>query len=156
MGPTVAPAQDAGFTLVELLVVVAILSVLTVAATLSVATPAGGPSRDAARLQARYAALQDAAILSGRPQGLRLGPDGLASAHLLSDGTGWDLGRPLRWDGAASLTLDKGGATGGSGSPNILFLPSGQTTGFAVRFTRRNDVTLCRTDGWSGLACDTR
>jgi len=62
--------REAGFTLVELMVVLALLGLATAAVVLSLPPSGGGASVQATRFAARVAALRDAAVIDGRPHGL--------------------------------------------------------------------------------------
>lgn len=70
--------NDAGFTLVELMVVLAILAVMSAAVLVNMPDPRGDLRADAERLAARAGAARDAAIIEARPTALVLGPAGYA------------------------------------------------------------------------------
>lgn len=68
--------HQSGFTLVELMAVVAIIGVASAAVVLAMPDPRGDLRRDAERLAARASAARDAAIIEARPTALILGPAG--------------------------------------------------------------------------------
>lgn len=65
-----------GFTLVELMVVVALIGLLAGAVVLTVSSPGAGPNEAASRLAARLAAARDEAILTARPISAWVSPSG--------------------------------------------------------------------------------
>ncbi len=76
-----------GFTLVELMIVIAVMAVMAGAVAMTVGTPGGGPSAGAARFASRVAAARDEAIVSGRP----------ISAWVAASGYGFDRFQDGRW-----------------------------------------------------------
>lgn len=68
--------QRNGFTLVELMVTIAILAVAAGVVVLTVGSPGGGPREPAMRIATRIAAARDQAILTGRPMSIWLAPSG--------------------------------------------------------------------------------
>lgn len=65
-----------GFTLVEMLVVLAILGLAATALVLAVPATDDGLRRESSRLAARIAAARDLAVVEGRPVALWLAPSG--------------------------------------------------------------------------------
>jgi general secretion pathway protein H len=65
-----------GFTLVELLVVLAILALVSAAVVLAIPDPRGDLVSEAERFAARARAAQERAIMDNRPIALRVGPNG--------------------------------------------------------------------------------
>lgn len=65
-----------GFTLVELMVVVAVMGLLAGAVVLTVGAPGSGPTESATRFAVRLAAARDEAILTGRPISSWVSPSG--------------------------------------------------------------------------------
>jgi len=80
-----------GFTLVELMVVIAILAMAAGAVVLASGTAGGGPDEGAARFASRLAAARDEAIVSGRPLG----------AWASASGYGFERYRDGRWEAVA-------------------------------------------------------
>jgi general secretion pathway protein H len=91
--------REAGFTLVELVVAIAIIGIASAAILLAMPGPAEAVQREAARVAARAAAARDLAIISGR---------GVA---LVPSARGWTLrvGGPMpAAPGATTLQLADG------------------------------------------------
>ncbi|HET7816203.1 MAG TPA: GspH/FimT family pseudopilin [Sphingomicrobium sp.] len=95
-----------GFTLVELIVVIAVMALLTGAVVLTVASP-GGASDSATRFASRLAAARDEAVLSGRPVSAWVSPSGYGFDQLRGgrwqrmaerpfEGADWDKGTAVR------------------------------------------------------------
>ena len=136
-----------GFTLVELLAVAAILTLVVAGATLAVgrAVPV---SSDPARLSDRFGQARALAVTGQTVLGLVIEAEGLRAATRHE--TGWRLGPVEPWQGAV-LRVTPADAV--DGTPAVVFLPTGQTTAFAVTFDGPRGVIRCETDGWTGLRC---
>jgi general secretion pathway protein H len=124
-GPVRPDHQSRGFTLVELMVV---LAVLALAATVVILTMPGNTARvsnEADRLAARIAALRDLAIVEGRPMALVISPSGYGFERRAN--AGWE-GLPGRgfarhdWPPEVRLTQPAGGEL-----LRIAFDPVGMT-----------------------------
>ncbi len=104
MTPTSATGTDravrSGFSLIELMVVVALIGLMATAVALTLPDPRGRLEDEAARLTARLALARDEAVLTGRATAVRI--DGGGYAFLgLRDG-GWTTletppFRPVTW-----------------------------------------------------------
>jgi general secretion pathway protein H len=134
----------AGFTLIEILVVIVIVGVIALAVTLNIAT-AGGErqlAREAERLRALVNHACDQAELSGREIGIRVAADGFSFLQLGFDG--WQANesraelRPRRWEtGIAADLLRDGKAIRLDGPadnvPQIVCFSSGELSPFLLR-----------------------
>lgn len=141
--------RAAGFSLIELLVVIAVLAVLAVGVTLSVGRR--GEQGDMAWFHEAWRT-QAALAIEGRDmRGLRIGPTGLQVVARRMGGAGpeWqDMGKPRAWSGRVALATVRAVP---SGEPEIVFLPSGQSSAFSLGFSGGGG--RCESDGWTGLTC---
>ena len=103
-----------GFTLVELMVVIAIMGLLAGAVVMTVGTPGGGPAESATRFAGRLAAARDQAILTGRPISVWVSPSGYGFEQFRGshweelrdkpfDGGNWDSGTEIAGGSAAAV-----------------------------------------------------
>ena len=163
-----------GFTLIELIVVVSIISVLALALGLST-TPVvernrpGSATHSAAALAGAVAAARERAFHQRRPAGLLPQPQGWAIIARAADGEGWvppDGDGPRhegQFAGAVEWQIDGARHFPGTIAPDpdtappILFLPDGRATAFRVTLTGRRGATqICATDGLEPLTCRAR
>lgn len=77
-----------GFTLVELMVVIAVMGLVAAVVVMTAGMPGGGPADSATRFAGRLAAARDQAILTGQP----------VSAWATSSGYGFDRFRGGHWE----------------------------------------------------------
>lgn len=138
---------QAGVTLIELVVVVAVMASLAAGVSLMVGRGAGPEDGDLSRFVRTYEQNRNLAVLERQMRGLFLEPAGSRQA-LKQDGSWGDPGRLQRWSGRVSHLIE--GTRPDPNVPDILFLPSGQTSAFVITFGARQ----CRSDGWTGLRCD--
>lgn len=157
MGRELSPAdaarpQEAGFTLIELMVVVAIVATLALGVALSAGRVGQGGEGDLARFRSGFALNRALAIEGREMRGLNLGPKGMQVMvwRLAAEGGGWQpLGAPLPWRGRVAFAARR---PGGGDAPDLVFLPNGRSTGFSIRFDG-DDSGRCESDGWAGLTC---
>ncbi|MCC6303855.1 MAG: GspH/FimT family pseudopilin [Rhodobacteraceae bacterium] len=149
-----------GFTLVELVVVVAVLAVLATAVTLTGGfARAGGAAEAAGAAFARaVAAARDRALARGEATGL--GPLALGWQVMAPDGKGgWAaLGPPGRAPGVAWTVAGvalRPAPDADPAPPAILFLPDGRGTPFTLAIADGRAQLSCRTDGWEAPQCTT-
>ncbi|MEZ5714079.1 MAG: prepilin-type N-terminal cleavage/methylation domain-containing protein [Paracoccaceae bacterium] len=144
--------REAGFTLIELMVVVAILSTLALGVALSAGRGGSRGESDLARFRAGFDLARALAIEGNEMRGLTLGPKGMQALvwRLGAEGGVWtELGGPQPWRGRVAFAPRQPGR---AGEPDLVFLPNGRSTGFSVRFDG-DDSGSCESDGWAGLTC---
>lgn len=79
--PRPGAAWERGFTLVELIVVITIMSLLAAAAVLAIPRSAGGLRAEAEQFAARAKSAGEAALINSRAMSLRIDPAGYAVAR---------------------------------------------------------------------------
>lgn len=154
----------AGFSLIELVIVVTIVSVLALTVTLGFATQGrltgtreATPARAAAALEAAVTRARDLAILARAPAGLRPDDDGWEILRREEDGWrrigGGALPDASEWHvdgrriGGPLTTHETGDA------PPVRFLPDGRSTPFELRLGPRGAAHRCATSGPEPLEC---
>jgi len=149
MEPAVTPMPeqpaDAGVTLIELVVVVAVMATLVLGVTLT--RRAGSRDGDLVAFRNAYDQARSLAVHGQIRRGIALSAKGRRLAQWR--GADWQISEQLQpWQGRVSYHVE--GPQVAQGAPDILFLPNGQTSVFSIQFDRIN----CRSDGWTGLICD--
>lgn len=143
-------SPERGVTLLELLLVVAVLSVLLVGLGLSTGRGANPMQNDRTRFEEQFNIARMLAVQGGLRHGVMIEADGLRHADFGTDG--WRISDTLlRWRGRIAHRVVQGG--GGLGEPTLVFLPNGQTTAFIISFEDGRGITQCSSDGWAGLVC---
>lgn len=152
-GPKAEPRADEGMTLVELLVVVTVVSVLAVGAVMT----AGRSSRatvaqDMTHFVSTWQLVSDIAVQSRIPHGLRVTDKGLQIMQL--DATGWRTRGAMRnWNGRATFAGARRSGAATRTVPEVVFLPTGQSTPHSVSFSGAGPTLICQGDGWAVPTC---
>lgn len=142
-----------GFTLIELMVVVAVLSVLGVGAGLVASrSTKSAATADLHRFERQIQTARARAIQGRQLHGLIITARGFQPTVKTSEG--WDQSlREIRWRGAVTLQL--GTARQGPKSPHIVLLPDGRVSRFTLSFASNgNRRVVCHSDGTAGMSCD--
>ena len=113
-------AGRSGFTLVELLMTVAIIGLAAGAVVLAVPDPRPSVSQDAERFAARLSRAREEAVLTNRPVGVEATPTGYGFSTF--DGAGWS---PLTDGPFGSEAWSEGVSLSPAGSTRIVFDPTG-------------------------------
>jgi general secretion pathway protein H len=121
-------ARDQGFTLVELMVVLALLGLAAAAVVLTLPVSNGGAVAEATRFAARVAALRDRSVIEGRTHGLWVTASGYGFERRASgeDGPAWQPlndGRLSRDDWRRGTAVMANGAAQGRLSFDRVGLP---------------------------------
>lgn len=133
-----------GFTLVELMVVVAVIALLAGAVVMSMGSPSGGARETAARFATRLAAARDQAILTGQPISAWVSPSGYGF-HRLAEGYWQPMDeKPFNgddWAKGVELTVSEAQ----SGRQRVRFDSLGMVDApFEVRLGRDGRTALVR------------
>jgi len=157
----IAQGGEAGFTLLEMVVVVAVIATLSISATFAVSTRDHAEA-DVTRFAAAYVRLRDRAILGQSAQGIVIVPEGwqtLAPAPPDAEVEGWQavgivqkFRGEVRFEGADGPIFPR--EVPRAPEPDLLFLPDGQVTPFEVTFIANEQLNRCRSTGFAGLDCE--
>lgn len=139
-----------GFTLVELLMVVAIIGVAAGAVVLSVPDPRPSVAADAERFAARLSRARDEAVLSNRPVAVEMTPAGYG--FTVFDGADWS---PLDEGPFGSETWTAGTTVQPAVGPvRVVFDPTGVAEPVAVTLTRERQSRTIMIDGAGEVRID--
>ena len=143
----------AGFSLIELVVVVAVMSVLAVGASLMASRGDHSPGRsDLQRFQQQFETAHARAIQGRQQLGFEVTVQGFRLKH--HSETGWHPSAQLnRW--RSRVVLQSQTPRQSAQSPHIVLLPNGQTSAFTLSFSASGDAPrlICTSDGYSELSC---
>lgn len=138
--------RSAGFTLIELMVVISVLAVLTVSVSLGVNRPRTVQAQDWARFQAVHEGLRSQAVLGREVLGLAVNGEGWR--RLRREGGGWaEDGAGAAWRGAVTVQEPFDPRT------PLVFLPGGRGTKLRLRFEDGGRAVICESDGWTPVTC---
>ncbi|WP_294228449.1 prepilin-type N-terminal cleavage/methylation domain-containing protein [uncultured Shimia sp.] len=149
MGRAITSDNSAGFSLIELLIAVAVMAVLAVGASLSIGRMQSGIPQDQALFQRNFDRLKELAITSGQRRGMKITPKGMQLATRTPQG--WQVSEQiLNWRDKVTITSRPVPAN----APDLEFLANGETTAFTIAFSRKDNVGRCQSDGFLGLTCE--
>ncbi len=146
--------DDGGFSLIEVVVVVAVFAVLAVGVSLS-AGRGGSEKSDMQRFSEQFALVRALAVQGRQTRGIRVTRSGFAHTILMKDGWG-ELGELRRWQKAVKVQIPPraGGGITSQNDPNIIVLYNGQVTDFNIQFgSRATGFLRCGNGRGMGLTC---
>jgi general secretion pathway protein H len=149
-GAKARAASRAGFTLVELLMVVAIIGLAAGAVVLSVPDPRPSVAEDAERFAARLSRAREEAILSNRPVAVETTPSGYG--FMVFDGTGWSVlddgpFGPETWTAGTTVSPV-------AGPVRVVFDPTGVAEPATLTLTRERNSRTITVDGAGEVSLD--
>ncbi|WP_417525322.1 pilus assembly FimT family protein [Marinovum sp.] len=145
---------ESGFSLVELMIVVTVLSILSLGAVLALNLRDPQGARDVAWLERTFATTQREAILTRQQARLAIGARGVTRLMPDAETADWvasDAETPL--DALVIATPGYGAQLRDDGSLMVTLLPDGRTSAFDLRLEAGRQLWSCAADGWGGFAC---
>jgi len=139
-------SRDSGFSLIELMIAVAVLAILSTTVVLSVARPQSGSQSDQVRFQKTYERIRRDAIISQEVYAMTISDAGFQ--RLVWRGSWQNVGTLVDWRGEVSVLQPFDRET------PIEFTPSGQATPVRVQFLENDQSVMCVSDGWEPLKCN--
>jgi len=146
-GKVEARTDRAGFTLVELLMVVAILGLAAGAVVLAVPDPRPAVGAEAERFAARLARARDEAVLSNRLVAVEVGSDGYA--FTVFNGRTWSALSegpfgPQAWEAGTGIEIAEGS--------RFVFDPTGVAEPLTITLSRDRKELTVAVDGAGEVA----
>jgi prepilin-type N-terminal cleavage/methylation domain-containing protein len=143
-----------GFSLLELLIVITVLAILTISVgySTSLGDKKTASGDDANRFVTVFNELQSGAILSQSRKGLDVSQKGWLVYHFDTTQGDWNSDRRvIKWKGDASLLVKN--RKDFAYDPDIVIMPDGRHSAFAITFIHGGVSQLCSSDGWAGVTC---
>jgi type II secretion system protein H len=140
--------RDAGFSLVELLAVLAILSLMVGAVVINLPKPRSDTDRLSAAMTAQVSRFLEDGAVAGEMRALGFDVDGMALfAH---DGRLWSQAAAIPWPDAARITLTQADTRvdlPDTAQPTLLFEPYGAVPDFTLRLSAPEATYSLSADG---------
>jgi prepilin-type N-terminal cleavage/methylation domain-containing protein len=141
------PPAPAGFSLIEMMVVVAVVSVLAVSAGLALSTPRGSPAAEARALERAAAEAAVRAVLADTPSALRLSPDGWVAETAPTPGAWSEVPGSRHSLAAGRIALPDPAAP-----TRLVALPDGRLSELRVTIVSGDAAEVCAVAG-GRLSC---
>lgn len=136
---------EQGFTLIELMIAMAVLAALATTVTLAIARPDGTERGDWARFVELHDRVRAEAAVS--QQLLALAVDGQGYQRL-TWADGWEEAGPrVAWQQPVTVLVPF------RGDQPLEFAPGGQVTQFRLQFGTGSVTRTCESDGWGPVTC---
>ena len=149
--------EDAGFTLVELMVVITIIALLSAVTLWALPPPGGRVADEALRFAARVRVARDSAVVGAAPVSLWVTPGGYGFDRRVAGRWAPVADRPLRverWAEGTRADLSGAGDVA-AGRARIVFDPTGLPDRAAdVRLTKGGRAMLVRLDADGSVRAD--